>query len=508
MFRGCIFWCACFLTFAANAQYEQHVVAKYTFDKGTIVNEASGVQPKSLGVSIVEDRFGNDNAAIYLQGNRWSYLNLGADSILKPVCGSISLWLNIDIVVEKGDEGWDYNPVLLTKSRTGNDFYEGYFIGLNFHTYRLNVTTTRDQLHQISLNSRKSFGLRQWHHVVMTYDDNYLTLYLDNERQASQPKNFRSVFLAGDSVMIGNSANQKNERFLCGTVDDLVIYDTVIDEHEIDRLFHAPDPNRANVIIKWTARVLIALSVFAVLVWLVFRKLRRDFEREKEKSRVEAHLNELETKAIRSQMNPHFIFNALSTLQRFILEENMDKANRYLVKFSKLLRELLESSASESVSLKEEMDILNGYIEIERLRFDQSFDFSIEMQVDQPENVHIPFMLIQPFVENAIWHGLMPKQGKRVLRISVRRKAARSLVCEVDDNGVGREAGNHPRNPMKKRSVGMDFVKQRLEILQKVTGIDCYFEVVDKKNADCSSAGTLVQIVLPVLSKTEAAPAG
>jgi LytS/YehU family sensor histidine kinase len=208
-------------------------------------------------------------------------------------------------------------------------------------------------------------------------------------------------------------------------------------------------------------------------------------------------MNDLETKAIRTQMNPHFIFNALNTLQRFILEEDIANANSYLTKFSKLLRKVLESGNSESISLKEELEILKSYVEIEQLRFDKSFEFSLVSEINFPEQIQIPFMLIQPFVENAIWHGLLPKKDQRTLNIHFSDADENRIRCCIEDNGVGRKFSFSHRDPFKKKSMAIDFIQQRLDILQKATGINCFFTITDKENAQGQSEGTFVEILIP-----------
>ena len=182
------------LTLTVHLLYSQKnndPVARYTFNNGLALNEVSTLNPSIEGASFVEDRFGNEKSAVYLHGNPSSYINLGTSASLKPIEGSISMWVNVDLIMHKGT-GYDYNPILITKSHAGNDFYEGYFIGLNFTTNRLNVTTSKDSLNQITLNSTHELKLRKWHHIVMTYDDNFLSLYLDNDLQAKVPKKFRS----------------------------------------------------------------------------------------------------------------------------------------------------------------------------------------------------------------------------------------------------------------------------------------------------------------------------
>ena len=496
MFRQAVCFVLLFISITAHSQAPPTPVAWFTFSNGKAINQAGNLQAKVQGASFVEDRFGNDKSAVYLHGNNSSYINLGTGNKLKPIKGSISLWLNIDLVMLKG-KGWDYNPILLTKSHGGDDFYEGYFIGLNYNTNRLNVTTSRDQNNQITLNSSRTLSLRKWHHIVMCYDDDTLSLYLDNKLEAKLPKKFRSSFLEGDSIMIGNSANQKNERYLCGTLDDIRIYDQVLNPSQIDEIYHTPNPNRYRNYLSWAIRIGLLALLIAFIVWLTLFFYKRKLRDEQERNRLNTRLNELETKAARSQMNPHFMFNALNTLQGFILENDMDNAHLYLTKFSKLIRKILESGTSESIPLSEEIIILTNYIDIERMRFETSFEYNILNTVKNPEKISIPFMLIQPFVENAIWHGLSPKKGFRELHIDFNDLDDKRLLCKVTDNGVGRYHSAKQKDPLKKKSLAIEFIKQRLELIEKSSGVHCSIQIEDHTNAQGQSEGTSIKIIIP-----------
>lgn len=484
------------------AAQNNHVAARFTFNGGKPLNEINGKLAHDVGVLYVKDRFGNNKSACYLQGSPWSYLNLGTAPELKPEKASISLWVRVDIAMESG-KGFQINPILLTKNGVADkegkydDFFEGYSILYDYKMRKFVTTMTRSEELQVAIHTSDTIKLREWHHLVMTYDDDSSALYLDGALEAKLPKKFKSVFLASDSVMVGNSANKKNDRYFCGAIDDIVIYNRVISADEVTELYHAPDPNTYNVYLKWFYRLLAIAIIIAITVWFLLRKLRNDLEKQKEKTRINARLNELETRAIRTQMNPHFMFNALNTLQRFILEEDIANAHSYLIKFSKLLRKLLESSVSDSISLKEEIEILNSYLEIEMLRFDKSFEYTIESNIANPDKVLVPFMLVQPFIENAIWHGLMAKQGARRLHIKFSDIDENSLLCQIDDNGVGRKHSFKQKDPFKKKSMAIEFIKQRLDILEKATGIKTTFNIIDKENATGESEGTLVEIIIP-----------
>lgn len=256
--------------------------------------------------------------------------------------------------------------------------------------------------------------------------------------------------MSGDSIIIGNSANKKNERYLCGSVDDISIYDRVISREEVSVLYEAPNPNRYNIYFKWLTALFVFVIILLIISKVISRRLQIKLKKEQEKNEITAKLNKLETKVIRTQMNPHFMFNSLNTLQRFILEKDMDSAHLYLTKFSKLLRKILESSTSDSMSLSEEIEILNHYVELECLRSENSFSYQIINKVQNPEKTLIPIMLVQPFVENAIWHGLMAKKENRQLTVTFESFDDARISCTVDDTGVGREHSYIRKDPIKK----------------------------------------------------------
>jgi hypothetical protein len=251
---------------------------------------------------------------------------------------------------------------------------------------------------------------------------------------------------------------------------------------------------------KWQFIFCEVFIAVCILLLIVRYRYIRILRKEREAHIINNKIHELEVKHLKSQMNPHFIFNSLNTLQRFILEEDTSNAHDYLTKFSGLLRKMLESSTSDSILLSEEIQIINHYIEVEKIRFRNSFEYKIVVHTKDPERIKVPFMLIQPFVENAIWHGLMPKTGERLLTIVFSDLDAERILCTVDDNGVGRNYKNKEINPLKKRSLAIEFISHRLELLKKATGIECSIAFKDKTDDSGNSQGTTVAITIPKLN--------
>lgn len=206
--------------------------------------------------------------------------------------------------------------------------------------------------------------------------------------------------------------------------------------------------------------------------------------------------------SLRMQMNPHFIFNALNSIQHYILQGNVADANKYLSKFSKLQRDILHCSSQQFISLEKELEIINTYLELEQHRFGESFSYKISMtdEIEQ-EEIKIPPMILQPFLENAIWHGLMPRQSERRLSIYFALYTEDILLVTLRDNGIGRKASARLKeisgnSKTGHESKGMSMVQQRLQLLQQQ--YDKPFEVAISDIADINGEVQGTQVLLKI----------
>jgi hypothetical protein len=253
---------------------------------------------------------------------------------------------------------------------------------------------------------------------------------------------------------------------------------------------------------SWWFRIGLLL-LFFLFIYLIFKwRIKRVKYRESEKVKAQMRLLESEMKALRAQMNPHFIFNAMNSIQHFILTNDNDSAQKYLLKFSKLIRSVLENSKTDLVTLQEELDTLKMYLEIEALRFADKIQYSIIIgEYIDLDNVFIPPMILQPYIENAIWHGLLPKEGIKTLTIEL-KKVKDSLLCIIDDNGVGRKVAfaSHDR-PLNKKSLGMEITSERLEILNYIYKTGILVQVMDKTDDFNHSLGTRIELRMPLIKK-------
>ena len=207
----------------------------------------------------------------------------------------------------------------------------------------------------------------------------------------------------------------------------------------------------------------------------------------------------LELKSLRAQMNPHFIFNSLNSVNSFISKNDDRSANKYLVQFSRLMRMVLENSKHDFVSLDSEIEILKLYLELEHLRFQDKFDYDFNIGKDiKKDEIEIPPMLIQPFIENSVWHGLRYLDEKGKLFVSIQKQEGK-LIWTIEDNGIGREksAELKTKNQQIGKSTGMKNIDDRLRILNKMNNTNMHVQVMDLNNG---ATGTRVMVSIPYQS--------
>lgn len=440
-----------------------------------------------------DDRFGNPNSAVFLSGHAESYINLGSYKALKPKSGTISLWIKIENQVAAGI-GIAVNPILITKCYALDDFYEAYSLYYDFNEKKIAVSFTKDSTEQLNHFS-SPIKLNQWYHLAITYNSDSSTFYINGIKSSSYAKKFETKFLENDSVLVGNTGNKKNQRYLKGDIDDIEFYDSVLTPEQITELYNVPNPNKQAIILKWVLISIVAIVTLFLLYFIAKYRVQKSVLKEKEKLELQNKLLETELRVNRASMNPHFLFNSLNALHNFILNNEVDSASDYLVKFSKIVRKILDSNMHESISLDLEVELLDRYLEIENLRFEENIQYSIVIDESLKASiVQIPIMMLQPFVENAVWHGLLNKANQKIITISFSAYKEKYIYCVIEDNGVGRKKSGPVI--LEKKSLATNFVIQRLELLNKIHGLNCSLAIEDKPN----NTGTIVKIILPILN--------
>lgn len=258
----------------------------------------------------------------------------------------------------------------------------------------------------------------------------------------------------------------------------------------------------------WWLKVIALLCIIAaghvLMRWRFQQKFRLHLERtqnEKQLAELQQQKTELEMQALRAQMNPHFIFNSLNSINRFILQNNRTQASEYLIKFSRLIRLILQNSQATLTTLESELESIQLYLELERLRFDGHFssEMIIEDELDT-EIIKLPPLLIQPYIENAIWHGLMPKEEDGHLNIHLFIQEE-MLCCKILDDGIGRKkAGTLNHQPSSiHRPMGLRITEERIAMLQQQTQIRSSVQITDLVLPDGTACGTEVLLKIPLI---------
>jgi hypothetical protein len=257
----------------------------------------------------------------------------------------------------------------------------------------------------------------------------------------------------------------------------------------------------------WFKILITTLSV-AVLIF-AYRYYKKEKEQISARLKSRMEIMELNVKMaesrfsnLRLQMNPHFLFNSLSSIQHLIVTQQTARAYKYLTVFSNFLRTLLNYADRNFIPLEEELKILNMYMELESLRFDQSFNY--EVSVDESlanEVVLLPTLMVQPFAENAIWHGLLHKEGEKKLSIRFSNSSEDHMTCIIEDNGIGRNRSAEIKkgrlNSVTHESKGIEIIRERLHLMQQKTGKPAKVDIQDLVDEQKQPAGTRVTITIP-----------
>ncbi|MBK8953227.1 MAG: histidine kinase [Chitinophagaceae bacterium] len=254
----------------------------------------------------------------------------------------------------------------------------------------------------------------------------------------------------------------------------------------------------------WFISMTVLSFISAIYFW---NRLRIQQARKEEKltAAFQQQIAETEMKALRAQMNPHFIFNSLNSIQKYILKNEHFEASQYLTKFSRLIRLILDQSHQNTITLGSELDLLKLYVEMESLRFDNKFEYSFEIDpFISTDTVEIPSMLIQPYVENAIWHGILHKEEKGKLTLRFIKKDENKLLVTIEDNGVGRQKAAELKSKqiLKKKSYGMQITENRIAAINRIQNIHAAALVTDLKDETGTATGTRVDLNIPLKTIT------
>jgi tetratricopeptide (TPR) repeat protein len=254
--------------------------------------------------------------------------------------------------------------------------------------------------------------------------------------------------------------------------------------------------NQRLLIYGYTGLFILCLAI-GILIYS-----RSKINNKRRMSEMNRKISEVTQANLRQQMNPHFIFNTLNSIQYYMYQHDKLATNNYLTKFSSLMRKVLENSQHTSVPLRDELDALNLYLELEKIRFKEKFDYQINIDEEIDTLLYkIPTMLIQPYVENSICHGVMPLDGNGLVKIDLKLEKE-YITCIIEDNGIGREAAQEKKMKSEKNhnSLGTQIVTSRLDLVNALYGTSLKTIYTDLKNDNGDSKGTRVEIHIPILT--------
>jgi two-component sensor histidine kinase len=247
----------------------------------------------------------------------------------------------------------------------------------------------------------------------------------------------------------------------------------------------------------WFRLLLLMLSL-GLIYFYFSKRINKIRQKAEEKEQIADKLNEMEQMALKAQMNPHFIFNCLNSIQEYVINTDVKGANKFISAFAKLIRSTLDNSSKKTITVADEINYLNTYLTLEQNRFENKFDFNIYTSDDiKPNDTYIPPMLLQPYIENAIRHGINnKKEGQGLIQINI-IKVYNNFVCEIIDNGIGRAASQKLKGNTKVeyQSKGMDLTAKRIQLLNKDIAQNIVVQIEDLYIPD---TGTKVTITIPI----------
>jgi tetratricopeptide (TPR) repeat protein len=280
-----------------------------------------------------------------------------------------------------------------------------------------------------------------------------------------------------------------------GIADARIRYEADAHNKEVE-LLSLKLKNQKLLIYGYTGLFVLSLAIGILLF------SRAKINAKRRLSEMNRKISEVTQANLRQQMNPHFIFNTLNSIQYYMYQHDKLATNNYLTKFSSLMRKVLENSQHTAVPLRDELDALNLYLELETIRFKDKFDYEINVDEEIDTILYkVPTMLIQPYVENSICHGLMPGEAKGLVKIDLKLEND-YISCTIEDNGIGREAALERKNKSENNhnSLGTRIVNSRLDLVNALYGTSLKTIYTDLKTKNGEPEGTRVEIQIPIIT--------
>ena len=236
--------------------------------------------------------------------------------------------------------------------------------------------------------------------------------------------------------------------------------------------------------------------IFSIIIGFIIKRIQDKSKNAEVRLAVKLkEMEELKMTALQSQMNPHFLFNSLNSINNFVIKSEVEKASDYITKFSKLIRVILNSSSSPTTSLQEELSVLALYVKLEQMRVNGGFDYVVKIDKKlNLETISVPTLFLQPFIENSIWHGIMKKEGEKIIKLNIMEDDG-NVLCTILDNGVGiNKTREETHMSHRKKFLGAIATENRIRILHQNKGV----EIITKDISSGTKTGTQVSIRFPL----------
>jgi len=422
-----------------------------------------------------------------------------ADSLLKKCIEIATLKKDsLYIAWPMTDQGWNYylekeydsairlyNRSLMYSVPSKNYFVSANALG-NLGTIYRDLGETKKSLKYYLESIEEAKTINYIFHLSWVYKD-MSDMYLRLRDTSNAYKNYVLFKLYNDSIVKKSSSE--------GLTDARIRYEADSHNKELE-LLNLRLYNQRLLIYGGAGLFLLSVTVLILLL------SRAKINAKRRISEMNRKISEITQANLRQQMNPHFIFNTLNSIQYYMYQHDKLATNNYLTKFSSLMRKVLENSRHTSVPLRDELDALNLYLELEMIRFKDKFEYEINIDEEIDTLLYkVPTMLIQPYVENSISHGLMPGENKGIVKIDLKLESE-YILCTIEDNGIGREAAfeKKKKSDNNHNSLGTQIVSSRLDLVNSLYGTTLKTIYTDLRNQNGEPAGTRVEIQIPIMS--------
>lgn len=366
-------------------------------------------------------------------------------------------------------------PVLKTSIELGNqEIVADSYVNLGWGFMVLQRYDEADQNLQLGLKLATDYNLPS---TILKANEHLSELAVHNQNYEKALEYYKKARHFDEEV-----SNDRNIRYV---YDVLLRYDS-----EKKLKGYEDELKKSNTILLISG---IALALLAGIFYILYRQYQLKNEKK---------LLTLEQSMLRSQMNPHFLFNSLNSIKLYIINNEQKNAVHYLNKFSKLVRKILEASSLREIPLAEELETAELYMNIENIRFSNEINFNVIIAEDiNVHQVKIPSLILQPFLENALWHGLSSKEDEKKINVNISKDGKGFMHIGITDNGVGRRASEKIKENkvLKRKSVGIAITKERLANFSKDYENSFDIEIIDLYNDDGSASGTQVVLHIPMV---------